>query len=49
MRSERMVAIQTGKNDDSLEAPWLVPAHLSGITPGKPVLIAQTQLKQSGN
>ncbi len=31
MRSERIVASHTGKNDDSLKASWLVSAHLSGL------------------
>ncbi len=31
MRSERIVASHTVKNDDSLKASWVVSAHLSAI------------------
>ena len=31
MRSERIVARHTGKNNDSLKASWFVSAHLSAI------------------
>lgn len=49
MRSEEMVASHTAKNDGNLKAPWLVYTRLSGITSRKPVVSAQTQLKQSGS
>lgn len=45
MRAERMVASHTGKNDGSLKAPWLLSARMSDVTSTKPVLSAQTQIR----